>query len=963
MTYFLERIAKLLYEQSGNDLKNHCLVFPNRRAGLYFLTYLSGEIKKPVWTPAIMTVKEFLASFSGLQIAENEILLCELYKVYRDLNNSAETFDDFYFWGDMLAGDFDDIDKYLADAGLLFRNVQDINKIDLLFGDIEPEMAEIIKRFWKNFEPEKPSGEKTEFKHIWTILSDLYSGFRKSLRSQNLAYEGMLFRDVATAALSASEFRTRWETVHFIGFNALNKCEEAVMKRLQQEGKAKFYWDYDNSYIREGKLNSAGLFMTRNLKCFSNDMPDDWNYNTLLSIPDKEASVKIIETTSDVAQVKLIPELLERVKGISNENAHHTAVILADEGLLVPVLTSIPGGIGDINISMGYPLRMTSAYTLVRHILNLQRNARNENGTVFLDYRDVIDITRHQLIEPLLSRDDKIIIEDIREKRILHVPEYYFNSSENLGRILKIDFTPAELSTRLKEILEMVILNRKAGNADSPADVGRNLRNEFIYTILLAINRLESILKTPDINFKKETYIRILDSILKKKSVPFTGEPLTGVQIMGILETRSLDFENIILLSANEGILPAVTTASSFIPFSLREAFGLPTVNYQESIFAYHFYRLLHRAKDVTIVYNSNSDGLRTGEMSRFILQMKYDNIIRQEVLNLKFDIKSPAAISQEINRTDNHSARLQSLYLDGEDKPVLTPTAVNTWLYCRMMFYYRYVNGLKEPERIPGEIDHPVFGLILHRMMKNVYDDLKGNVVTREFIDSLTGNKEYLQAVTEKAFHDEVNPGIDKITDGNELIIRDILQTYLVRILKADRSITPFALISLETLYVFRTSFVLNGQVRTLRIGGKVDRIDRPGGKTRIVDYKTGEAARKIDSIEDLFRDDRKRDLDGWLQTFIYCEAFLEGYPDLELKPSIYRVREISETSLPDTLKIRSDNNQEVPLEDYRLLRNEFMEGLKNTLATIFNPDEPFTMTGTFRKCGFCPYRGLCQR
>lgn len=962
--YFLERIARLLYEQSGKDLKKQCLVFPNRRAGIYFLKYLAAQIDKPVWTPAVLTIKEFFTSFSNLHIPENEILLCELYKVYRDLNKSAEAFDEFYFWGEMLAGDFDDADKYMADTAILFRNVVDFKNIDAQFEDIDPDQAEIIKQFWRNFNPEKTSKEKSEFKMIWSLLGDLYDNFRISLRSRNLAYEGMIFRDVAVKASSDDKFEMNWEKVHFIGFNALNKCEEEVMKRLQRDGRARFYWDFDNSYVRGGKLNSAGLFMERNLRTFGNDMPGDWNYDTLLSSNERGASVQIIETTSDIGQVKLIPYLFSHLNGVSSENANHTAVILADEGLLVPVLTSLPGDIGNINISMGYPLKMTGVYAMVKYMLNLQRNARNEGGADFLDYRDVIDISKHQLIEQLLTSEDKSILAGVAGKKPSLIPAVYLAGSKNLSTIFRIDESPVELSEHLKDILLRVTseLRAEESGTDS-ARIGRDLRNEFIYRILLSINRLEAIVRTSGITFKKETYIRILDSILRGQSVPFTGEPLSGVQIMGILETRALDFENIILLSVNEGVLPAITSPSSFIPFSIREAFGLPTINHQESVFAYHFYRLLHRAKKVTLVYNSDSEGIRTGEMSRFILQMKYERIIKPDILNLDYNIKSPAGIGNIVVRTESHSERLFQIYEFNGGRSALSPTAINTWLYCRMMFFYRYVNGLKEPETMPGEIDHSMFGQIVHRIMRNVYMDFLGREVTKELIIPLLENEVHQEALIERSLSDESDFGDFRLIGGNELILRDILKLYLKRILKADVSITPFRIISLEKSYVFRMTFETDGKKRSVIIGGNVDRVDQRGRVTRIVDYKTGIAARKINSIEDLFIDDRKRELDGWLQTLLYCEAFLQGNPDANLRPSIYRVREITERNLSDGLKIRVDKNQELLVEDFNYVREEFLDGLRRTIEQIFDPTENFIMTETTSKCGNCPYRLLCQR
>ena len=964
MIYFLERIAKHLYEQTKGELRHHCIVFPNRRAGLYFLKYLGAVIERPVWTPTVMTINEFFASLSDLHTVESEVLLCELYKVYRKLNTSAESFDEFYFWGDMLINDFDDVDKYMADAAILFRNVQDFKNIDIQFGDIDREQAELIKRFWRNFEPEKPTPEKSEFKSVWSLLTDLYREFRASLQGIKIAYEGMIFRDVASRAISDENFNIKWDTVHFIGFNALNRCEETIMKHLQKTGQGKFYWDYDNSYIKGGKLNSAGLFLGRNLGLFKNDMPGDWKYDTLLSINDAKAKINIIETTSDIAQVKLIPRLISELGGISPDNAHHSAVILADENLLVPVLTSLPENAGDINISMGYPLKMTAVYALIRYLLNLIRNKTIENGETYFSYRDVLDILRHQLIVPLLSEEDKRVINDITDKNLVRVPASFLNRSEKLRKIFWTDNAPVKLPDHLRELLVSASSAEVNGdNASEEPVMRKKLENEFIYRVWLSINRLDTIVSSSEIILKTETYCRILDKILRSQSVPFSGEPLSGIQILGILETRCLDFENIIMLSVNEGILPSVTSASSFIPFSIREAFGLPTINHQESIFSYHFYRLLHRAKKVTLIYNSNSEGLRTGEMSRFIIQMKYEQVIKPEIQNLNFDIIPPISIGQIVERNDDHTAKLYSLYESGKGNHVLTPTAINTWLSCRMKFYYRYVNRLKEPETIKDKIDHALFGRILHTTMVKVYEAYKGKEILPELYDSLINDDTYLNELIDKAFTEENKSEIKQIHNGDQIIIRDILHIYLLRILKADRSIAPFTISGIEKSLIFQFNFSSGNKNITVRTGGIADRIDNQKGKIRIVDYKTGQSVQRINSIGDLFTEDRKRELDGWLQTLLYCEAFVSDNPDVRIQPSIYKIKELSDSNFNDTLRIKTVGNQELLLEDYNEIRRDFLNGLRTTLEIIFNPDEPFRMTEVVQKCNYCAYRVLCQR
>jgi CRISPR/Cas system-associated exonuclease Cas4 (RecB family) len=965
MEYFLENIARSLYAEYGNTLNQHCLVFPNRRAGLYFMKYLASGIQKPVWLPAIYTVNELFRSYSTFQTCSGEMLLFELYKVYRKLKKSAESFDDFYFWGDMILDDFDDIDKYLVNADLLFRNVSDIKNIDKQFGGLTESQAEIVRRFWVNFNPEKPTREKNEFVDIWTILKELYTNFRDSLAARNLAYEGMLFRDIAENKSLDFYAATEWEMVHFTGFNALNECEKRVMKNFQKAGKARFYWDYDNSYIRNDKLNSAGYFMRENLQVFGNDMPSDWNYNTMLSTTSSSVRRRVVEASSDVAQVKLIPGLMSQLPGLTIESAHHTAVVLADENLLMPVLTSLPESSGDINITMGYPLKHTLVYSLLRHLMDLQRNSSVTQSEARFGYREVISILRHTLMADFLAESDKSIIREITSSNLITISSDRFASSPFLKTVFDKPASSPQMSQYFKGILSMLGSgngNKPEGKGDS--EVALSIRNEFIYRIILSINRLDSIISSGEVTFSTETYMRILDKMLRIQSVPFSGEPLSGIQIMGILETRALDFRNLIILSVNEGILPSVSAGSSFIPFSLREAFGMPSVNHQESIYAYHFYRLLQRAENVTFLYNSNAEGLRSGEMSRFLLQMKYDPYLKPAFTSLSFEVRSHLSVGEKLRRSDNHIRLLNSRFLDQGGKRILSPSAINTWLNCRMKFYYRYVNGLREPETVSDEIDPAMLGEILHDVMKHLYAPWINKMLTSDLIERISEDRQLIETTIINIINSKFSDAAGREAEGNELIIREVLYAYVIKILTADKSFAPFRILHLETTFDFPVSVESGDEIKAVMTGGKIDRIDITNDTVRIVDYKTGSVADKIDSIEELFADDRSKDYDAWLQTLLYCEAFLTGSEEVRLRPSVYKVKKLSGDSGNDKLRISTGPRSDIEIDDYRSVREDFLKYLRGAVAAIFSTEAEFSMTSDIRgKCSYCPYRELCGR
>lgn len=954
MEFFLERIARSLKDEFGNTLNRHCLVFPGRRAGLYFLKHLAANIDKPVWAPPVYTINDLFRSYSSLQPAGNEILLFELFRIYRKIKKSGESFDDFYFWGDMLLNDFDDVDKYLVDASLLFRNLSDLKNIDQEFGALTEAHVEIIRRFWINFEADKPTDQKTGFINLWSVLLPVYDEFRKSLREKNLAFEGMIFRDVAE--LQESEFiaSTSWDMVHFIGFNAINECEKKIMLRLKKSGKARFYWDYDNSYIGRGTYNSAGHFMRENLKMFGNDMPSDWSYDTMLSSP--SISRKVIETSSDIAQVKLVPKLISEMPGLTAENAHQTAVVLADENLLIPLLTSLPD-VHEINITMGYPLRQSVVYTLLRHIMDLQKTAITVDSLTRFDQVLVGNILRNPLLKPIIPESDQALADTLLSTgTTIHATK--FDGTAFLSNIFRKVADPAAFSAYVKNLLSIIAL--ESGDSDernNDSITQRNILNEFIYRIVLSLNRLDAIIRDTEITFTTDTFIKLLDRMLRSHSIPFSGEPLTGIQIMGILETRVLDFKNLIILSVNEGVLPAISSSSSFIPFSLRGAFGLPSVNHQESIFAYHFYRLLQKAENVVFTYNSNSEGLRNGEMSRFLIQMKYDSLLKPDFRNLDFIIKPDLTMNELIEKNETHIVKLNSLYLNGSGR-ALSPSAINTWLGCRMKFYYRYINGLREPEKSSSEIDPAIFGKILHDIMKTVYEEFAGNLITSEQLEKLIMDTGKLRKIIDANVLEMT--GNDGIVRGNELIIRDVLLSFARRILRTDKSIAPFRILHLEKPFSFDLEVSPGLKVKT---GGIADRIDTVLGTTRIVDYKTGTISDSVCRVSDLFEDDRKKDHDGWLQALIYCEAYLSVNQLSPVRPSIYGIKKMSGKSYDDHLRLKPERT-ECRIEDYTIIRGEFLEGLREALAKIFSKDEHFTMTKDARaKCRYCSYSKLCLR
>jgi CRISPR/Cas system-associated exonuclease Cas4 (RecB family) len=491
--------------------------------------------------------------------------------------------------------------------------------------------------------------------------------------------------------------------------------------------------------------------------------------------------------------------------------------------------------------------------------------------------------------------------------------------------------------------------------------IGISIRNEFIYRVILAINRLDDVVFDADLAVAAPTYNRLLDRILRGLSIPFSGEPLNGIQIMGILETRSLDFRNLIMLSVNEGILPRNSASNSFIPYNIREAYGLPTIRHQDSIYAYYFYRLLQRAETVTLIYNSSADGLKTGEMSRFLLQLKYsENPPRFE--SQRFEIKASKRVQSEIKRNNLHIEKLEQKYIF-EEKKTLSPSAVNTWLTCRMKFYYRYVCGLKEPEKVSREIDPAMFGELLHFALEKIYSPFKKRILDKEIFESLIKNHNSIDKTLAESVNEKFYAGKKSKLSGNDLIICNILKSYIQWIIKKDSTLIPLEIVEMEYPVSSELEISYLDRKVMVKIGGVLDRLDRTEGTFRITDYKTGKTDMVIPTIESLF-DERKKDRnDSWFQILMYCSVFLKENLNISVKPVVYPVRSMFSSDFDDSLKVKDLDGQPVLVDDFLKVKLSYEFWLQQTIEKIFNHDESFSMTVNLKKCDYCPFIKLCQR
>ncbi|MDR1501493.1 MAG: PD-(D/E)XK nuclease family protein, partial [Prevotella sp.] len=621
MIPFLYNVAQAYYKSYGQDISRYTFVFPNRRAGIFFQHYLSQIAGRPIFSPEILTVTDLFEKLSPYKKADRIEMLFLLYDIYIRVSSSTETFDEFLYWGEMLLNDFDDVDKYLVDAQQLFRNIHDLKEIDAGFDYLTESQIEAIRRFWSNFLPIGENDKKKDFLEMWEVLFQLYTSLREQLHNKGMAYEGMIFRDVTEHLANDIDYKLPFEKVIFVGLNGHSKSEETLLKYLHKRKIADFYWDYSSPLVRDPQ-NKASFFIDRNKMLFP----------TQLTLEPEELSmdlpvVEVIGIPSAVGQAKyvhsIIKSLMDEKQITSSTQAMNTALVLPDENLLLPALYSIPGEIDKINVTMGYSLGNSSISGLMEHVFELQRNIRrSENYTGFY-YKPVLAILNHRYITNVASDEAKVLRTNIIQYNKTTVSSQDLQSHPLFQLIFRPVFNWQDIPYYLQSILSTLNRTLSVNEKNEGRDEDINARSidiecEFIVEYYKTINKMDEALRNVSPEMSVDTYFKLLRKLIVGISVPFRGEPLSGLQIMGVLETRALDFDNLIILSMNEGIFPLKKAASSFIPYNLRKGFDLPTYEHQDSIFSYHFYRMINRAKRIYLLYDTRTEGLQTGEVSRY---------------------------------------------------------------------------------------------------------------------------------------------------------------------------------------------------------------------------------------------------------------------------------------------------------------------------------------------------------
>ena len=935
---------------------------------MFFQRYISQIAAKPIFSPEILTINDCFSLASQWQTADRLSNLFRLYRIYIEQSGSDETFDSFVFWGEMLLSDFDDVDKYLVDARQLFTNITELKQIDQLFNVFSDKQVEAIRQFWSNFVPVTEGKTSEDFIATWKILLPVYQQFRDELIAENTATEGMICRAVAERLRAKEEIpEFSGKQFIFIGFNALNPCERTLFAELQKRGQADFYWDYDATELRDSE-NQASRFYAENIHVF----PSKYTIEPMVeSLQDKE--IELIAVPSAVGQTKQVYSILNQLYPtentdelstinyqLSTNNWIDTAVVLPDESLLVPLLHSLPAQIGKVNVTMGFPLKSTPVSGLIEHIFELQRRIRLSGDRVSFYHQTVSNILNHQYIALLCSNEANRLTHQIAENNWIYIDAEELNKNTLLAAIF---VAQTDTQTLLPYLLHILRSLQNGWQQASDNEHNYQLECDFLYQYYVTINRMADIMKAKpmNVNMSIDTLVRLIRQLTASITIPFVGEPLDGLQIMGVLETRGLDFENLIITSFNEGIFPTKSSSNSFIPYNLRRGFELPTTEHQDAITAYNFYRLIHRAKRIFFLYDSRTEGMQTGEVSRFMHQLHYHYGVQVQEKTVSFDIGfgSPQAI--QIEKTPAVMEKLLRFTSSEEFSPSLSASSINTYIDCPLQFYLTQVEAVEQTDEVLETVEASMFGTLFHAVMENLYKPFKGQIMNESDFDLLISNslqidKEITYAFATKYFKKKNNMLV--ALEGNNLLIASVLRKYILQVLKIDKKRAPFRYISSEERCNIQFP-IQNGQLK-INLKGFIDRIDEKEGRLRILDYKTGTGKLDFKNLDEVFEHNKENRPKFVLQTFLYGLFYKTKAVNRTITPGIFYIRDVFKDDF-DTELTNKELKEKVT--DFAAYEDDFGLHLSDCLEEIFNHEIPFGQTKNVKICQYCPYTGVCNR
>lgn len=934
MQSFLQATAADILERFGTNLHNVIIVFPNKRAGLFLNKYLATTAGKPLWAPRYMTISELFSNLSHYILADEIMTICQLYNVYSQNVPQPETLDRFYEWGRVMLSDFDDIDKHMVDSHQIFRTINSIHELENK-QYLTPEQQNLIKRFFSNFSTDQNSIIKENFLKLWNKMDDIYTEFNRQMRSHNMLYEGALYKDVIQNLPNSISCFPQETIFLFVGFNVLNQVEKKLFHFLLNKNQALFYWDYDILYVNGQNTFEAGIFIQQNLKEFPNALPKDCFDN--LSTPPR---IDYISATSQNAQARYVPHWLQ--DNLTTPE-HQTAIVLCNENLLQSVIHSLPDQTPTpqplkANITMGYPLKNTPAYSFLCALLFLQIDGysetlhkfRNEQIQIVLRHPYATHLDKQQLLTP--QPDNKTLLAYIRTQ------------------------------------LEQIAFS-KAEQNNTPSDFLENIQKEALFQVIQILCRFINLIDNGILKIQPHTLSRLLRSVVHTTTIPFHGEPAEGLQIMGVLETRNLNFKRILMLSTNEGMMPKAPTSTSFIPHTLREAFGLTTIRQKIAVYAYYFYRLLQHAEHITYLFDTSTGDLSANEMSRFLRQ-----ILAETNFPIRFYAISSNNIAPENNpfqaiKTPEILDAMYRKYSSDSPHPhPLSPSAINAYLDCPLKFFFQQIAKIRIQQDPQEGINGPLFGTLFHDAAFFAHQSLtkKSPIIQSAEIKNMLQSDRTIEQFVEKSFLVNVfnNDPSAVAYNGQHLIVKDVLIQYLKNLLNFDLLTRQIDLVSLEQVHYRKINVQIGDKTAPINVGGKIDRIDivttnvngTPLKTLRIIDYKTSGHEDNATEMTNLFASSSTRKSYSF-QTFLYSWVMREKQ-SLPIAPVLLYVNETKDEQNDYVVQLNKEK-----IYDFAQIEPDFDEYLQATIDEIFNPQIPFRQTEIQSVCAKCDYKQLCGR
>ncbi len=961
---FLHDLALRIIADYSGDFSKLKVVLPSKRSVVFFRYFLGNSIEKSSWAPEIITISEWISELTTYEEMDKTTLLFELFQVVKDYLKKDDPiadfyhhftnlkFDNFYPFGETLLSDFNEMDAYHIDHNDLFRILKEHAELESVFDYLSTEQIEAIQEFWRGFSKDNLSKEQKGFIELWKFLPGLYEQFRNHLIKKGKVYGGLNYKLAVDGIIENNiEFDTETEYI-FAGFNALNSCEISLLSALQDEANVSFYWDADEMYI-EKKEHEAGFFIRELINKFP-DKADKHHFPNYINREGREPYIHLIGTSSIELQSKAMSDILS--SNPKMQDTISTAIVLSDESFLFPVLYALPDSTQHLNVTMGYPISDSSLYSFVNMYFTMFKNLETES-LKGLKTIDILKIFRNPFIEKCFDLR-KTIKEIAKEKKKVLSP---INLSKKLNNnsinddSLKELFKPCKSGNdAINQLAEF--FNSLLASENDITNILTDFEKEFFYYIYTYINELHALLTNAKEQINLKSAARIIQRGLQGLRVPFTGEPIAGMQIMGVLETRTLDFENLFIIGLNEGIWPKISTAPTLIPESIRRGFGLTTIQHQDSIYAYYFYRLLHRSENVYLLYNNVIGDGQGKEKSRFITQLKelHPELIASDTTR-QLPLYNTIDHDITIERTPEIQAELMSY-----GKKRLSASAINDYLSCSLKFYFKKILKLSEPESDFEALGPREIGNLLHHAMEYIYEPYKTKIVKDDDIKKIKSN---ISKYIHEAFSNEYlnDRRREYQLDGEDKIIYHLVETYINKVLNHDLKRVPFTVIDTEVCVSREINIpISDGKEESIRIKGIIDRVDEKAGNYYLIDYKTGSDVDHAYSINKIFSKESssKKKPKAILQMMLYSYLYMEQQPTKNITPLLYTIRSLKTDSI-----IIGKNEVSFTPNDENELMAEYLEELKPLINEILFSITPFSKTEDNNQCIYCPYTNICGR